>query len=82
MSISPLDIDDCDPDPCPNGDCEDGVDSYTCDCDLGFTGVNCETSEIVFLLHRLFNLGLYKLTIKQCSYIFLGMIWINCQGID
>ena len=60
MSISPLDIDDCASDPCVNGDCTDGVDSYTCDCDSGFTGVNCETGEIIFFLHGLFNLSLSK----------------------
>ena len=53
MSLSPLDIDDCDPDPCVYGNCADGVDSHTCDCDSGFTGVNCETGEIIFILHRL-----------------------------
>ena len=38
------DIDDCDPDPCVNGDCTDGVNTYTCDCDDGYTGTNCDQS--------------------------------------
>ena len=61
MSISPIDIDDCDSYPCVNGDCVDGLNSYTCDCYSGYTGVTCETGEIIFCLHRLLNLSLSKL---------------------
>ena len=40
----PPDIDDCASSPCQNGGtCVDGINSYTCDCDLGFEGDNCET---------------------------------------
>ena len=38
------DIDDCDPDPCVNGDCTDGVNTYTCDCNDGYTGTDCDQS--------------------------------------
>ena len=39
------DIDDCDPNPCNNGGvCTDGIDSYTCTCAEGYTGVNCDES--------------------------------------
>ena len=72
MSLSPLDIDDCDLDHCLYGDCVDGVDSYTCDCDSGFTGVNCETGETIFRLNRLFNLSLSKLF----AFVFLTASWI------
>ncbi|XP_078685485.1 zonadhesin-like [Branchiostoma floridae x Branchiostoma belcheri] len=35
-------IDDCDPNPCQNGGtCTDGVDSFTCDCIIGFEGYTC-----------------------------------------
>ena len=38
------DIDDCEPNPCEHGGtCTDGVNSYTCECVDGYTGVNCET---------------------------------------
>ena len=38
-----IDIDECASSPCKNGGtCIDGVDSYTCDCVPGFTGINCE----------------------------------------
>ena len=40
------DINECDPNPCQNeGTCVDGIDSYTCTCVAGYTGINCETSE-------------------------------------
>ena len=38
------DTDDCALNPCQNGgSCVDGVDSFTCFCDAGFEGVNCQT---------------------------------------
>ncbi|XP_072013253.1 uncharacterized protein [Amphiura filiformis] len=40
-----LDIDDCSPNPCQNeGNCTDGVDSYTCTCAAGYTGTICDTN--------------------------------------
>ena len=38
-----LDINECESDPCINGKCKDGNNKYTCECDPGYTGVNCET---------------------------------------
>ena len=38
-----IDIDDCASDPCQNGGtCIDGINSYTCNCDSGYSGSNCE----------------------------------------
>ncbi|XP_019616714.1 PREDICTED: neurogenic locus notch homolog protein 1-like [Branchiostoma belcheri] len=36
------DVDDCASSPCANGTCTDGVASYTCSCENGWTGNNCD----------------------------------------
>ena len=38
------DINECDPNPCLNGKCTDEINDYTCDCTLGWSGKNCDTS--------------------------------------
>ncbi|XP_078618169.1 uncharacterized protein LOC144885875 isoform X3 [Branchiostoma floridae x Branchiostoma japonicum] len=38
----PKNIDDCAANPCVNGDCVDGVNSYTCTCHSGYEGTNCD----------------------------------------
>lgn len=40
--FSILDINECRTQPCKNGTCTDGVDSYYCDCEPGFNGTQCE----------------------------------------
>ena len=41
-----VDINDCSPEPCQNGaTCIDDVNQYTCSCDEGYEGTDCETSE-------------------------------------
>uniref|UniRef100_A0A3B3TFU7 Coagulation factor IX n=1 Tax=Paramormyrops kingsleyae TaxID=1676925 RepID=A0A3B3TFU7_9TELE len=41
-----VDGDQCQSSPCRNaGQCVDGVSSYTCSCQAGFMGTNCEISE-------------------------------------
>ena len=50
-SIIFLDIDDCESGPCQNvGTCIDGVNSYTCTCNPGYTGHDCETGRITHIL--------------------------------
>ena len=40
------DINECLNISCENGGtCKDSVDSYTCDCADGYTGIHCETGE-------------------------------------
>ena len=36
------DIDECESSPCAQGDCEDGVNSYTCSCYPGYEGSQCD----------------------------------------
>ncbi len=40
------DINECQSRPCQNGGrCEDGVNRYTCVCQPGYAGTNCEISK-------------------------------------
>ena len=43
-------IDECEPNPCEHGGtCTDGVNSYTCECADGYTGVICETGMTIYI---------------------------------
>ena len=37
-----VNIDECATNPCVHGVCSDGVASYTCTCDQGYEGDNCQ----------------------------------------
>ena len=48
IQILYADINECASRPCQNGGtCVDGVNSYTCNCDVGYTGENCEKGNIL-----------------------------------
>ena len=43
------DIDECASSPCQNGGtCVDGVNSFTCSCKPGFTGLTCNIRNTIF----------------------------------
>ena len=44
------DINDCVDQSCGNGSCVDGVNSYSCNCSLGFTGDHCETGRLLLAM--------------------------------
>ena len=46
-----LDIDECeDNDHCKYGSCVNVEGSFTCNCDSGFTGLHCETGNLMLML--------------------------------
>ena len=52
------DINDCKPDPCKHGSCVDRVISYTCVCDPGYSGVNCnkgESKQVLSIIDLAYN---------------------------
>ena len=38
----PIDIDECAPSPCVHGNCADGINDYTCTCNPGWEGKDCD----------------------------------------
>ena len=64
-----LDLDDCVSHNCSNGaSCIDGINSYSCNCSAGFTGLNCETgrkrtNKTPMLLHKVNFQALLKLAV-------------------
>ncbi len=44
-SVAVAEIDHCKPNPCENGQCANSHGTYTCICDEGYTGTNCEDEE-------------------------------------
>lgn len=60
------DIDECESSPCVHGNCFDGVNQYTCQCFLGYTGANCRTG--LYCKEYAYQ---YILRWNKCLIIFL-----------
>ena len=69
IEILPVDINECASSPCKNGGtCVDGINSYTCNCDVGYEGDNCETG--IFFI---FMLGTQKcILVKKNRFLKLS----------
>ena len=65
-----VDIDECHEEPCEHGRCVDGINSYTCRCDNGYTGEHCEESKSFLLLHDNEFHSCHHFYLHQGDYVF------------
>ena len=60
--FSPTDVNECDSQPCQNNaTCTDLVNSYSCQCIAGYTGVQCEKGE------HILNRSWVRLDYEKCE---------------
>ena len=67
LSYYPItDIDECQPVPCVHGNCIDDINSYSCSCEIGYTGDNCEIGKYNHeLLYYVCRLNIKQLAMKK-----------------
>ena len=59
-----VNIDECSGNPCFNGECTDGVNEYSCQCEVGYFGTNCNSTCPI-------DNPMYKMINDQC-YFFVN----------
>lgn len=60
-----LDVDQCNPNPClNNGECKDGIYSYTCNCPPAFSGVDCEQRKYMYSFEEMGKKKEYRILNK------------------
>ena len=52
------DIDECADNPCVHGNCTDGINNHTCECDDGYEGDNCDIGKCILILVLLIRCGI------------------------
>ena len=57
MSVCVSDLDECESDPCVSGVCVDLPGEYLCECQAGYTGVDCETGKLFFFFFTVCSKG-------------------------
>ena len=79
--IRMTDYDDCSSKPCMNGaTCHDSVDSYTCQCQSGYRGGNCETGKrnsSTYLLYCFWSLLINAWRVNEFM-VYVLVIWPEC----
>ena len=64
------DIDKCSSNPCVNGQCVDSANHYTCTCDAGWIGTNCDEGKLLHHNTLFINSkrGFFKVCLSSCRY--------------